>query len=385
MRKHYFSCFQGIIKQSKLYAVAFACNAIWRVDFGRRKAEVIRWLDESSTLSSREYATVCQIGDSLVLVPAKSDSVALYDLKKDTLTYARVVQPKIKTHEIYNQEKKFWGGFSSYDSVYLLGASYPAILKINAGDGQMSYLDAWVEEIQDIIPENDTSFYFAHSYLMDGENVYIPGRASGTMLGLNLLTDQVTVYAIHSGVKMLHGIVRSDEKIWVLASMDDRESLFSWSPENGFMDEIIIEKNRSEDFYWWSPMESGEYIYLFQMNGYAVYKVNVQKKMIEPCEEITNAIGDIPNPLNRYSVCLIGEEEGKIFFLTWWNQKWFIYYTKDQSIESFRIEISDEEYEYRYWNELKKKSYIRESELPLKDFLKIVGEGEVFWRDWMKK
>lgn len=378
MRKHYFSCFQGIIKQSKLYAVTCACKAIWRVDFERRKAEVIRWLDESNSLSHTEYATICEMGDNIVLVPAKSDSVAFYDLKKDTLSYARVVQPKIITHEIYDQGKKFWGGFSSHDRVYLLGASYPAILKINADGGKVSYLDTWVKQLQDKIPENDTSFYFAHSYLIDGENVYIPGRASGTMLGLNLLTDQVTVYAIHSGVKMLHGIVRSGEKIWVLASMDDRESLFSWSPENGFIDEIIIEKNLSKEFFWWSPINSGEYIYLFQMNGNAVYKVDVQTKMIEPCEEITNAIGDIPNPVSRYSVCLIGEEEGKIFFLTLWNRKWFIYHTKDRSIESFWIEITDEEYDYRYRNELKEKSYIRESELSLKDFLEIVGEGEVF-------
>ncbi len=378
MKKHYFSCFQGIIKQSKLYTVTCACSAIWRVDFGCRKAEVIRWLDESSILSHREYATVCQMGDSIVLIPAKSDSVAFYDFKKDTLSYTRIAQPKIKTREIYNQEKKFWGGFSSRDSLYLLGASYPAIMKINADGVQTSYLDDWVEELQDLIPENDTSFYFAHSYLMDGENVYIPGRASGAMFGLNLLTDQVTVYAINSSVKMLHGIINSGEKKWVLASMNDRESLLSWSPENGLMDEIIIEKNQSEDLYWWSPVESDEYIYLFQMNGNAVYRVNVQEKMIEPCTEITNAIGNIPDPIGRYSVCLIGEEKGKIYFLTLWNRKWFIYHTKDRSIESFRIEISDQEYEYRYWNELKKKSYIRESELSLKDFLEIIGEGEVF-------
>lgn len=374
--KHYFSCLQGIIKQSKAYAMTLDCNAIWMVDFQQRKAETIKWLDNSSILSPREYLTVCQMEDSLVLVPAKSDHMALYDFSKDTLTYAGIVQPKIITNEIYSQEKKFWGGFSSNDNVYLLGASYPAILKFNVGNGQTSYLDSWAEELQDMIPENDTLFYFAHGYLMDKGNVYIPGRASGAIFGLNLLTDQVTVYAKHNNIKMLHGIVQNGEQIWVLASMDNRESLFSWSPENGFMDEIIIEKNRLEDIYWWNPLKLEGYIYLFQMNGNAVYKVDMQKKMAEPCEEITNSIGDIPETTDRYSVILIGKEEEKIFFHTRWNQNWFIYHVKDQSIERFRIEISDEEYEYRYLNVLKKKPYIPEEELPLKDFLKLLEEGD---------
>lgn len=378
--KHYFSCYQGMIKQGKLYAVASTCKAICCVDFGQRKAEVIRWLDESSAMPHKEYLSVCRMDDSIVLVPAGSDSVGLYDYKKNILTYINLKQAKLKKHESYNQNIKFFGGFSSHDNIYLLGASYPAILKLNADSGQVSYLDEWVEKFQETISETDGSFYFAHSYLIDGEMAYIPGRGSGTMLGLNLLTDQTTVYSMHVGVKMLHGIVRSGNKIWVLASMDDRESLFSWSPEKGFMDEIIIVKNPSEDFYWWKPVESGGYLYLFQMNGNMVYKVSVQKKMIEPCEEVINAIGYIPKGAIRYSVRLMGEEEGKIFFMSSWKRtpKWYIYHTKDRSIESFQIEISNAEYDYRYRNELKRKSYIKEQELSLKEFLRVLREGKVF-------
>lgn len=383
MKKYYFSCFQGIFKEHKLYATALDCNAVWAVDFERKRAEVIKWLDKSDILSAREYLTVCRIGDRLALIPAKSDRVGFYDFRSDTLTYARLVEPKIKSHEIYDQERKFYGGFSVHEDVYLLGATYPAILKIDAGSGKMSYLDAWVEESQDFIPENDMSFYFAHSYLIDGENVYLPGCASGTMMGLNLLKDQMTVYKKHHDIKMLHGIVRGIENIWVLASLGNRESLLSWSPENGFMDEIIIEKNQSELIYWWGPLESDGSLYLFQMNRNAVYRVDLQERAAKPCEELMNAIGDIPIPdtKNRYSLILIGKEEEKIFFHTRWNQKWFIYNTRDQSIESFRIEIFDEEYENRYWNGLKKKPYFMEQELPLKDFLKIVEEDGVSWTD----
>ncbi len=379
MKKNYFSCVQGIIKEGKLYAIAIDCNAIFSVDFQRRKAEAIRWMDEYDFLSSGEYWTVCQVGGNLVLIPSGSDNVILYDFEKDSLMYTRVMQPTIKTKKKYLAEKKFGIGFSDTNNIYLLGLSYPAILKINAVNCKTSYLDTWIREVQDFIPENDTSPYFAYGYLRDGENVYIPGRASGTLFGLDLLTDRVTVYEKHNDIKMIHGIVRVGEKIWVMASLDNRESLFLWSPKNGFMDEIVIQKNQSKHICWWNPLESGGFIYLCQMNGNAVYRVNMQKKIVEPCEKIMNAIGEtsITYGTESASVILIGQEKEKIIFHTRWNRKWLIYDTQDQSIESFRIEISDKEYEYRYWNGLKKKPYITDETLQLKEFLKIVKDGGI--------
>lgn len=379
MKKNYFSCMQGIIKEGKLYAIAIDCNAICSVDFQRRRAEIIRWLDKYDFLSSGEYLAVCQAGVNLVLIPSKSDYVTFYDLEKGILTKTRVMQPEIKMNKKYFQERKFGIGFSVYNNIYLLGRSYPAILKIDADNCKTSYLDAWIKEMQDIIPENDTSPYFAYGYLIDGENVYIPGGASGTLFGLDLLTDRVTVYARYNDIKMIHGIVRVGEKIWVMASLDNRESLFLWSPKSGFMDEIVVKENQTEPIYWWNPLESGGYIYLFQMNGNAVYRINMQKWIVEPREEIMNAIGNIPISYRTIaiSVILIGQEKEKIIFHTRWNRKWLIYDTQDQSIESFRIEISDEEYEYRYWNGLKKKPYITDETLQLKDFLKIVKEGGI--------
>lgn len=384
MKKHYFSCVQGIIKEGKLYTMALDCNAICSVDFQRRRAEVIRWMDKYDFLSSGEYWAVCQVGGNLVLIPSGSDDVILYDFEKDSLTHIRVMQPNIKTNKKYLREKKFGVGFSVNNNIYLLGLSYPAILKIDAGNCKTLYLDAWIKEVQDFIPENDTSPYFAYGYLLDGENVYIPGRASGTLLGLNLLTDRVTVYAKHSNMKMIHGIVRVGEKIWVMASLDNRESLFLWSPKNGFMDEIVIKKNQSENICWWNPLEAGGYIYLCQMNGKNVYRVNIQQRIVEPCEKIMNAIGDTSvtyGTNNSISVIPIGQEKEKMIFHSRWNKKWLVYDTQDQSIESFRIEISDEEYECRYWNGLKKKPYITDETLQLKDFLDIVKKGGVSWTD----
>ncbi len=379
MKKYYFSCIQGIIKEGKLYAMALDANAICLVDFQRRRAEVIRWMDKYDYLSSGEYWAVCQAGGNLVLIPAGSDYVILYDFEKDSLMHIRVMQPKMQTNKKYHQEKKFGIGFSANNNIYLLGLSYPTILKINADNCKTSYLDEWIKEVQNIIPENDTSPYFAYGYLLDGKNVYIPGRASGTMFGLDLLTDRVTVYAKHNDIKMIHGIVRVGEKIWVMASLDNRESLLLWSPKNGFRDEIVIQKNQLKHICWWNPLESGGYIYLCQMNGKDVYRINMQKRIVEPCEKIMNAIGgtSITNGTDSISVIPIGQEKEKIIFHTRWNRKWFIYDTQDQSIESFRIEISDEEYEYRCWNGLKKKPYITDATLQLKDFLNIVKEGGI--------
>lgn len=372
MKKYYFSCVQGIIKEGKLYAMALDANAICLVDFQRKSAEVIRWMDKCDFLSSGEYLAVCQAENNLLLVPFGADYAILYDFVKCRKKRIRVMQPQIDTSKKYIQEKKFGIAFSADNNIYLLGATYPAILKINACNCETLYLDAWIKEVQDMIPKSD---YFAYGYLREGENVYVPGRASGTMFGLNLLTDKVTVYAKRNDIKLIHGIVRVGDEKWVIASLDNRESLFLWSSKNGFTNEIVVKENQSKYINWWNPLESGGYIYLCQMMGNVIYRVNMQKKTLEPCKKIVNAIEEtsMTRETDSISVILIGQEKEKIIFHTRWNRRWFIYNTLDQSIESFRIEISDKEYEYRYWNGLEKKPYATEEALQLKDFLKIVA------------
>lgn len=378
-------CFQGMIAQDALFVVPDDINAICRVDIQQRKAGIEICLDED-TLSGGSFFSVILSDDWLVVIPGKSDQVIIFNMKTRALKRIDICSPQITTNEIYRNDDKFFGGFIKNNHVYILAASYPAILKINIDTEETDYIVDWIDEIRDRIPEGDSRCYFPNGFVLDDNYAYIPSRASGTIVRLDCSTDKTYVYKIHSGIKMLHGVLKYKEEMWALVTTDRGSSLIKWIPERGFLNEILIEADQAKDVYWWNPLEIDGYVYLFQSNGANVYKVDMQKEKVIPCIEITEAIGELPKINSRYLVRLIGEYNKKIIFLNGWNGRWFEFDTIKQRIDSFVIEIIDDdtgdEYDKSYWNTKEQvernKPYMNEWIFPLDKFLKMITETDRF-------
>lgn len=372
-------CFQGVIEQDTLFFVPEGLNAICRVDLRQKRAGIETWLDDESILLGSLFFSVILSDDWLILLPGRSEQVVIYDRKKKTLKRFDICEPKIATNEVYRREDKFYGGFVRNNNVYILASTYPAILKINIDTGETKYITDWIEGIRDRIPKEDNRCYFANGVVLDDPYVYIPGSVSGTIVGLDCNTDKTHVFQCHGVMKMVHGLIMYKEEMWVLATTDQRSSLIRWSPERGLLNEIVIDNDSSEDIYWWNPLEIDGSIYLFRSSG-AVYKVDMQEEKVAACMEITKAVGGFPKMNSKYMFRLIGVYKKNIIFLNGDTGEWFEYNTVSQKIESFVLEIIEDETNDKYdimdcnTKDLLegKKPYMNEWDFPLTKFLNMI-------------
>lgn len=373
----YIRCFQGVIDQDTLFIVPEDYNALCKVNLlQKRKTEIEIWMDDNNMLSGREFYSVILSDGWLILAPGKSDYVIIYHLDTETLKRIDICEPRISTNEIYNKEVKFFCGFFYNNNVYLIAATYPAILKINIETEETTYIDDWIEEIRDRIPEGDRNWYFSPGFVRDGNYAYISSSTSGSIVRLDCNTDKTCVFKSYRTIKILHGMIKYKEDMWVLAATDCNTGLIRWDPEMGFLEEILVEPIREKAVWWCSPLEIDGIIYLFQSNGKNVYKVDMQEKKAALCEEVADTIGKIPQKINdRYlGVRLICEYKKKIIFMIQDTRIWFEFDTVKQKIDSFVLEIIDDEYEKRYLNA----PYMKELDVTLVEFLKAIkdtGDG----------
>lgn len=390
MRKFdkYVKCFQGVINQDILLFVPDDLNAVCKADLQQRKAEIDIFLDEENILLSGLFFSVVLSGDLLFLIPGKSEQVIIYNMKMRELKRIDICEPKIKTNEMYNRYNKFYGGFVRNNNVYILAATYPAILKINIDTEETEYIDDWIEEIKDRIPEGDTNCYFLDTFILDGRYAYIPGSVSKTIVRLDCDTDKTHVFKAHAAIKIIHGLIKHKEEMWVLSTTDGGTSLIKWFPEKGFQDEIVIDSNLSDDIYWWNPVEVDGLVYLFQSSG-VLYQVDIQEQKAAVCLGITEAMGGFPKANSKYMVRLIGVYNKKILFLHAWTGKWYEYDTVNQQIDSFVLEIMDDdicdECDKKYWNAKNQLEgnalYANEWNYPLTKYLNMINETNSFERD----
>lgn len=374
-------CFQGMIAQDKLFFVPDDYNLICKFDLQQRKAGIEIWLDDDGISSGGSFFSVILSDDWLILIPGKSEQVIIFNMKTRALKRIDICNPQITTNEIYRNNDKFYGGFIRDNNVYILASTYPAILKINIDTEETEYIVDWIDKIRDRIPEGDTRGYFSNGFVLDDHYAYIPGSASGTIVRLDCNTDKTCVFNYNSAIKMLHGLITYKGEMWALATTDRGCSLIKWIPERGFLNEILIDADLLEEVYWWNPIKVEGYIYLFQSNG-VVYKVNMQEEKAVPCIEVTEAIGVLPKINSKYMVRLIGVYKKKIIFLNGWTGKWFEFDTVKQKIDSFVIEIIDDEYDKKDWNTKNQmesnKPYTNEWKYPLTKYIKMIENIDHF-------
>jgi hypothetical protein len=175
---------------------------------------------------------------------------------------------------------------------------------------------------------------------------------------------------------MIHGITHLNNELWLLATTNLGLELMKWNVSEGVTEGVIIETSQAGMTYWWNPIIIDGVAFIFQSNGDAVYRVNLELMEAEKLSKISEAMQMNQGQCGRYLIRLMGCQGKSIYYSTSWNRKWFVYDSENDSIESFYVEIKDDEYEKRYWYDqislLGEKGMIEESEFSLEPFIRVL-------------
>lgn len=301
----------------KIWMVLLNRNGICEVDKKTGQARICKVFKDESLAKKCLYCNVEKVGDSLVFSPWEAQSIAIYNLKSDSITYIPVKKAEQNLKEIIGVAK-FWNMIPYHSYIYLLGYGYPSIVKINMVSMEVAYISGWVKDINRDA-EMDTEGYFTDGYHIHGDWALIPMGCMNAVLELNLKTNDINLKRLDVSTKGIGGLSSADgDNIWMVGRGRKSNRIFCWNRLTDYIKEFYLEdvdENITDPFY--APKCVYNKVFLMPFSGNSVYEIDIKTNVIRKNENLVSFTEKIKAPLWPWWKTLAPRvQNGWLIFLT---------------------------------------------------------------------
>ncbi len=207
-----------IVENERVWFMAYGRNYICCYDLkdGSVKNYVVS--DKNILNCERQlYHKILNNGEWLLLIPRIAEDVVLFNINsKDCIHIDLPNHKNISNNKFVPDEAKFCSGFVYGDYFFLLGLSFPGILRVSNIDFSIELIDSWVEELNRFIDKEYIGYISLGCYIK--KNIATcPLICAQAVLLLNLDTFETSIKTVDGpftdGIYGLSGSAK--EGLWV--------------------------------------------------------------------------------------------------------------------------------------------------------------------------
>lgn len=295
-------------------------------------------------------------GNRIFFAPHKAEKIAVYDVDSHEETYISLKPIEGKYRNSYLPTQKFASTFQDERYVYMLGYTYPAIIKMDAETLEITYIDGWLEEIEKYTPKHISYGYFTMGNVKRGRKVLLPMGCICGLLELDLDTGETKVICPAISMEGIGGIADDDNgNIWIVGRGIKPNIVARWNIQEDKYKETEIpidEGNCQVPFY--EPLCYEGRVFLFPVYTNCAYEISV----VDGQFKISRILESCVKERNRYShlqMCTFSPRiiDGKIRFATGQDGLWHIYHLESSQIDDFYI-VDDENAEACVWESMRR-------------------------------
>ena len=324
------------------------------------------------------FSDIIQIDNKLLLVPHKCYFVVIYDTDSHEFFNIELRKSKVLCNERINEDGVMYSGFANGKYAYLLGWSYPEIIKIDTKNFTISYINDWVYDANKYIPKGDVWGLFMKDccYIdKSNEQAFAFSAFSKGYVLLNLSTDENEFIYNDKLCDGTRCICACKNEVWMTGKFGDditiwnrnddsyeRINLSSCIQEIDYVDKIIFD-------------EISERVYVFFYAQGDIYVIDRETRKL--CDSLSVSNMPVDKEYNgRYLPKYINPriKGRKLTFITSDTREWHEY-----DLKNGRDYVSTYTVDYMNSGE-----YIKEWYRNLADYGIVVNEGLLDLRDFLK-
>lgn len=332
-------CYDMVEENGIIWFWWFNANGLCQFDSATKRVDIIARYENAPNEKRDLYRAIKKIGNKLVLAPRAAKEIAIYDMNLKEMQYLSLADVKDCRKEKYDENYKFVVSLKHKNTIYLLGYRYPAIVKIDIETLKVTYLTAWVDEIESRIKtESDTRGYLIHAITL-GEEAWIACGNTNALLHLNFKTDKVSVIDIPCRMNGFGGIAWVNENFWLVGRGKGSNIIVGWNACSAETYEIEIfppdECKKSDPFH--PPIVLDDKIMLFPISGKHVYKVDTITKKVTICTVFDGLLDNEEVHFCPHTVIGICKTDKKIWFITGTDLLWNEYDYNAETISRYEV------------------------------------------------
>jgi UDP-2,3-diacylglucosamine pyrophosphatase LpxH len=272
----YWAAIEDIIKVGEeFWFVTANYNGLFRLDNDTNKAVMeAEFVNQENV--QRLYSNLVLHNGKIVCVPLNAKQIAIYDLKSKEIVMLPIREPRLDTSR-YDGTILFFDTVSYKNYVILIGAKYPAVLRINMDTFEVEYFDEWVEMIEKNSKSGD-AIYFRKNNVMIGNQLFVASIISPYVIQIDLDLMSFTPWLIMDGkYDLLSGITICGDKLYIVPAYN--ESIIEWDKERGIYKEFFLTNNHSINKAptTFSVEALGKNVYVLSQSANDIYVYNTEQ------------------------------------------------------------------------------------------------------------
>lgn len=332
-------------------------NGICEVDKETGHARLVKIFEGEELYKECLYWRVKKVGQYLIFAPGVAEKIAIYDTLQDSLSYIplRTAGGNCRQNQ---SEIKFCSMFRHGTDVYLLGYSYPAIVRINVKTMETTYITDWVEEVDAGIKEGDSDGYFSYGYAVSGDHVLFPMGCISAVLQLDLKTVNTKVIRLKTSMKGIGGLFSQDgDCVWMVGRGKGTNRVVCWDRLKGQIKEFEadgvedIQGPQSQMFY--EPVCVGDKMLLLPFSAAcdSIYEMCVDTGEIKKSKIMENSLKKIEIGLWPWCRIMAPVVQGNLLtFITGNDFCWHVHNVATGESRHYYVLLDNEKQQEEYFH-----------------------------------
>lgn len=338
------SCYDLVENEKYIWFFDNEKNVLCEVEKNTGSITILLELD---IYSNNSYSGINKVNDRLILTPWSAENILVYDLLAKTAFYIDLAEVTVWRKQIYNPIYKFWNSFIYKNCVYMLGFSYPSIIKLNVNTFEIEYINEGVDFLENRIKENDYG-YFVNSVLIDNV-VWISCGCSDVMIKFSLEDFKFEFFELNLSVGGLGVFICDGDYFWISEWGNCFEHLIFWNRNEDKTELYTITTNTDNA---WCPIHSiieyDDRIILFPFTNSIIYEMNKKSKLLTISELNECCNSDIYNE-TEWKIMSVVKNSNKVKFLTG-DFVWHEYNVSTNEKKNFSFSVNNRELLNKYVN-----------------------------------
>lgn len=203
----------------RIYFVSSDMNLVFSINMESDNLDIIGTIPSRSFVENELFGAISILKNKIVLAPYQEPDIWVYDLKNGNWT---LVPKKYIQHmgtggvlQIVNYGQL----------VFLIGASYPAIIKLDTETLEVQYIEKPFIDKQEKVKKVNDAFFRSH-FVVKNEWLYLASCIDNTVLKFNLQTDDYSWVSIGNYNYRFSGIATDGKNFWL--SPRTNETIIKW-------------------------------------------------------------------------------------------------------------------------------------------------------------
>ena len=221
--------FEAVARINNEYALGSSSifNGLFRINMNTGECSCLRMFPTEKIFARRLHTKAFLYENKILFIPCSADYISVYDMEKDNISVIELKEVNFQKYPWYLKNNKFNDGILYKDSLFLIGSTYPAIVKLDLKTNILEYYTQWIKR----------EFAFRKSPAIVGDRFYIPSIKGNEVLCFDMKTCKAEMHNIGDNNYGSWGICKIQDDLWL--SPQKPGAIIRWNISNGNIKEYM--------------------------------------------------------------------------------------------------------------------------------------------------